>query len=272
MSQTGDKALWALVTGAGSGLGLAIAKSLADKGYHLVLVGRRLEKLQAAAHEIQTKGREVVCCPMDLARPQAAEELFEWCRERSYHFDFLVNNAGMYFYENALELDLGQIDSILQLHILTLTKICRLFGEDMMNDAKERFSDDRNVFPVRHILNISSYSVYLPMAGLSLYASSKTYIKSFSIILDKECRGSGLKVTVATPAGIDTELMRLRPMVRRLGRTLGALQPAELVAKRILKKTFRGRRCCIPGLFPFLTLPLLPVLHPVFRWSMRKDS
>ena len=81
----------ALVTGAGSGIGLAVAQGLAADGYDVVLAGRRLEILQAAAKVIGLQGFPLV---MDVSKPDEVTSGFRRIEEHFGRLDLLFNNAG----------------------------------------------------------------------------------------------------------------------------------------------------------------------------------
>lgn len=105
--QRADESLrTALVTGACSGIGLAIARLLGELGYALVLVSHREGPLAAAAAEIRAAhGVDVHAVTLDLARPEAAGELFGAVAALGVEVDVLVNNAGMFFFGEAVDAD-----------------------------------------------------------------------------------------------------------------------------------------------------------------------
>lgn len=254
--------MWAIVTGGSSGLGLALAKRLAKQGYDLVLVSRSAEKLDEAAARIKEccGGRDIRVCPMDLSRPGAAESLHEWTEARGIDPDVLVNNAGMYFYEPVTEVNESQQDCLIGLNISALASLCRLYGRDM---AALGCKSGR---PEKYILNIASYSVYMPIEGFGYYAGSKAFVRTFSRCFAKEMRHSGVKVTAVAPAGIDTGLMHLRPRIRSLARTFGFLASADTIA-RISLRVLKSRRIhyWIPLWYNVLFIPFLWVFQRFFK-------
>lgn len=86
----------ALVLGAGSGLGAACAKALAKEGAHVVMVGRRIEALEARAAEIRTLAPQAQCTPFvwDISDPTRASEQVAEIRRRVGPIQVLVNNTG----------------------------------------------------------------------------------------------------------------------------------------------------------------------------------
>ena len=213
----------ALVTGAGSGIGRCMARRLAELGYRLILAGLDPAKLEAAAEELHEQyGLAVEVIPIDLARPEAAHELFERVQALGREVDVLVNNAGAFSFRDILQTPVERIERILCLHALTTTLTCRLFGTEM---ARRGCGG--------HILNMASYSLWMPWPGLALYSASKSYLRGFSVAFAKEVREQNIRVTAVCPAGVATDLYGLPPRWQRIGLRLGAhhagqLRPASL--------------------------------------------
>uniref|UniRef100_UPI003AACDA3D SDR family NAD(P)-dependent oxidoreductase n=1 Tax=Alistipes shahii TaxID=328814 RepID=UPI003AACDA3D len=186
---------WALVTGAGSGIGRCYALRLAALGYNLVLAGNRREPLETVCSEILAAGAgpdggvrkaaspaagfrpEVRIVEIDLARIEAAAELWEAVRREGAAIDVLVNNAGIFSFRDILQTPAERIERIILLHDLTNTQLCRMAAADMVRRGCRG-----------HILNMSSYSLWMPFPGLALYSASKAYMRSFSVAFAKEVR------------------------------------------------------------------------------------
>ncbi|HSZ85596.1 MAG TPA: SDR family NAD(P)-dependent oxidoreductase, partial [Puia sp.] len=85
----------ALITGASKGIGKAIAEELASHKYNLLLVARSAEMLQQVANEFREKYKiEVDILAIDLSFADSPEKVFNWCKEKNYDINILVNNAG----------------------------------------------------------------------------------------------------------------------------------------------------------------------------------
>ena len=254
----------ALVTGAGSGIGRCMARRLAELGYRLILAGLDPAKLEAAAEELHEQyGLAVEVIPIDLARPEAAHELFERVQALGREVDVLVNNAGAFSFRDILQTPVERIEKILCLHALTTTLTCRLFGAEMSRRGCGG-----------HILNMASYSLWMPWPGLALYSASKSYLRSFSVAFAKEVRERGIRVTALCPAGVATDLYGLTPYWQRIGCKLGVLITPDSCARRGLKALWRGRRCIVPDWWnrawiPFCKVLPMWVLRPVRRFTMK---
>lgn len=257
-------AAWALVSGAGSGIGRCYALRLAALGYRVALVGERVERLEAVKQEIETAGGvEVRICPLDLARTTAAQELFDWTQAQGIAVDVLVNNAGIFSFCDVLNTPAERIERMILLHDLTATQLCRMFAGDMIRRGVRGY-----------ILNMSSFSLWMPFPGLSIYSASKAYLKSFSVAFAREVADRGIRVTAVCPAGVATDLYGLTPRWQRIGLRLGALISADSCARRGLRALWRGRRCIVPDWWNRLFIPICKVLpmwmlRPLRRFTMK---
>ncbi|MBQ3083128.1 MAG: SDR family NAD(P)-dependent oxidoreductase, partial [Alistipes sp.] len=124
---------WALVTGAGSGIGRCYAQRLAALGYNLIIVGNQEHPLRTAAEEIARQAGVLVRpLALDLARIDAAEELYEAVAAAGIEIDVLINNAGIFSFCDVLSTDEERIERILLLHDMTATKLCRRYAARMI--------------------------------------------------------------------------------------------------------------------------------------------
>lgn len=254
---------WALVTGAGTGIGRRYAERLAALGYNLVIVGLAPAAIaQARLELIASHSVEVLALATDLARVEAARELYDRIRAERIAVDVLINNAGIFSFLDVLRTPAERIERIVLLHDLTVTQLCRLFAADMAQRGGG------------HILNMSSYSLWMPFPGLSVYSASKAYIRAFSVAFAKEVSEIGIRVTTVCPAGVATDLYGLTPRWQGIGKRFGALISADSCARRGLRALWRGQRCIVPDWWNRIWIPfckLLPmcVLRPARRITMR---
>jgi len=101
---------YALVTGASSGIGLCMARRLADMGYPLILVARRVERLENLAKEIREQTKvDVRVIPMDLSAPDAAARLRAETQRLGLHTEILINNAGYGMQGKFVEMDTDKL-------------------------------------------------------------------------------------------------------------------------------------------------------------------
>lgn len=252
---------WALVTGAGSGIGRCYALRLSALGYNLVLVGNRAETLESVGHEIAAANVKTIT--LDLARLDAAQELYDKVESKGIAIDVLINNAGIFSFCDILSTPAERIERIILLHDVTVTQLCRLYAADMARRGVKGY-----------ILNMSSYSLWMPFPGLSLYSASKAFMRSFSIAFAKEVCQYGVRVTAVCPAGVATDLYGLTPRWQRVGRSLGVLITPDSCAQRGLRALWRGRRCIVPDWWNRVWIPLckivpMCIMRQIRRYTMK---
>ena len=248
-SERNRKNKTALITGAASGLGFAFAENLAQQGYDLLLVDIQEEKIHGIAEQFKNNYQVNICvlC-LDLSEINAAEAVYAFCREHQIEIHILISNAGRLVFGSITDIESDNYNSFLQLHLNTPAKLCRLFG----NEMKTRRSG--------YILTVSSLSAWMPYPYLSLYASTKRFIRTFSRSIHFEFSGYNVGVTTICPGAIDTQLFELKPKLRKIAKTMGIMITPDLLAKRALKKMFRKRITYIPGIINKIALPLILIL------------
>lgn len=237
----------ALVTGASSGIGLQYATQLA-RDYHcdLLLVSNQEKELNEVAAELKAQyGVQTIAHYADLSLTNAAEDLYAWSTAQGLEVDVLINNAGVFFFNEYCETPLKRIDLMLQLHVVTVAKLTRLYAADMC--ARKR----------GYILNMSSMSAWMAMPGIQTYNATKAFIYNFSKSLWYELKPHNVHITVMAPGAVDTGLFGLAPNLRKLAVNLTVSIPPEKLVKRALKKLFKGKKADTPGFINWLSTPLL---------------
>ena len=254
----------ALVTGASSGIGLQYATILArDYACDLLLVSNQQRELEESAQKIsQSFGVKTYPFFCDLARQEAAREVYDFAADQGLTIDILINNAGFFFFNPLYETPPEKVESMVMLHVVTLTSLCRLFGADMCQRGKG------------YILNMSSLCKWMEFPGIQTYIATKTYIYSFSKSIWYEMKPKGVSVTVVTPGAVDTGLYGLAPHLRRLAVRLGVSLPPEKLAAKALRRMFKHKKTCMPGLINHLSIPLFRHVPDwlVFRVMKRLSS
>lgn len=252
---------WALVTGGSRGIGMCYAEQLAGLGYNIIITSQKGEGIDIVQREIVDKyGVETRNITMDLARAGAAQELFDRIATMGIEVDVLINNAGVFSFLDVLNTSIERIERLILLHDMTTTICCRLFAAEM---AKRGGG---------YILNMSSFSLWMPFPGLALYGASKAYLRTFSVAFAKEVCENNIRVTAVCPAGVATDLYGLSPKWQRIGLKIGVLITPESCAKRGLKALWRGRRCVVPDWWNRIFIPLCRIMPMCIIKPIRKST
>ena len=235
----------ALVTGASDGIGLEFCTILAARGYHLILVARRKEKLNALAKHLMAKHKTIHCTVIsaDLGKPQAAQKLFQTTLKKGLQVDFLVNNAGLLHNGYFTALDLQAQEQMITVNMLALTALTHLFANDMASRG------------AGHILNVASLAAWTPIPNQNVYAATKAYVLSFSQALHNEMHaaGTGVTVTALCPGYTATKMMDNPDQGGKLMIPENMMQSAETVAELGIDACLAGKAVLIPGFANRLT-------------------
>jgi uncharacterized protein len=227
---------YALITGSSSGMGYEYARLLAQRGYNLVLVSNEQEKLESVRKELQEKFTiNALAFYMDLSLPEAAHDLYKRCSEKGIQVDILINNAGIFFFGEVVKTDPYKASKMINLHVLTPSVLCLLFGKDM---KKRRYG---------YILNTSTISTDMPYPGIVLYSATKQYLKSFSRALRSEMWDYNVSVTCVCPGAVATNLFDPNVIDYKKAMRYGIMMSAEKVARIALAAMFRRKAVVIPG-------------------------
>lgn len=211
---------WALVTGATSGIGRALAEELASVGVNLILTGRRIDKLKAAAAELSSRyGNQAYFFQADLTLPDSPRKIWEFTESRKIQIEVLVNNAGVLAYGEFATSDLDKQLAMLQVHCLATTHLSRLYLPGMV----QRKSGD---------VLIVATTTLIPAPYLSTYAASKGFLLLFAEGVREEVARHGVNVS-ALCAGPTASELHADAQVSR-GEKSRLLQPAREVAQRAL--------------------------------------
>jgi short-subunit dehydrogenase len=187
----------ALVTGASSGIGLAYAQALARRGYDLLLVGRRRERLDALAAELHGAGARAEVIVADLGAAAGLAQVEALCRDRA--LDLLVNNAGVAHYMPFVKLPPEKLDELLQVNTVAVTKLARAALEGMVGRGRGA------IVNVASLLAFSGPLRRPNFPARATYAATKAFMVAFTQLLAAELEGTGVKVQVVCPGVVATE-------------------------------------------------------------------
>ncbi|HLG99748.1 MAG TPA: SDR family oxidoreductase [Bryobacteraceae bacterium] len=227
----------ALVTGASSGIGAAFASALAARGYDLILVARREDRLKELARLLEKSrgGMQVEALAADLTRDTDLARVEHRIASAS-NLDLLVNNAGIGSRGKFFEADLARQDEMHRLHVLATLRLTHAALSGMVPRATGA------------IINVSSVAGFWQAPGNVSYCATKCWMNSFTEGLALELAGmrSPVKVQALCPGYTRSEFhtaARLRP--ERISANMW--MSAEEVVAASLHGLDRGQTFVIPG-------------------------
>lgn len=226
----------ALITGASSGIGLELAKLFAADGHDLILVARSKDALEKLAQELTGKHKvKARVLSVDLSLSSAANEIYE--QLSGVEVEFLINNAGFGIFGMVAETKESNLLEMMQVNIVALTQLTRLFLPDMIKRKRGR------------ILNVASTAAFQPGPLMAVYYASKAYVLSFSEALANETKGSGVTVTALCPGPTLTGFQK-RAHMEDSNLVSGNLpvMDAAGVARVGYRAMMKGKTLVIPGM------------------------
>ena len=226
----------ALITGASSGIGRELARIAAKDGREVVLVARRIERLEELARELtQNFGVTAHSVAADLGDPASPARIFREVTERIGEVDLLVNAAGLgvhgFFADTVLEKELGTI----RVNVRALTEMTKLFLPAMLRRR-------RGV-----ILNLASTAAFQPGPLMAVYYATKAYVLSFTEALAEELHGTGVTATALCPGPTVTEFQKHAGMEDTPLFSGFLVSDAAAVARVGYDGAMRGKRVVVPG-------------------------
>lgn len=249
-----------LITGGAGGIGQELAKLFARDGYDLLLVDRTKEELKQANDMLRAidQNKRVWLLDQDLTEPDAFRKISEFTRNHCLNIDVLVNCAGFGSYGFVNEVDDEKELDMLQLHIITLYKLTRLYLKEMVERNEGR------------IINISSISAFQPSPFFATYGASKSFVLNFSRALNYELKEKGLnvKVLAVCPTAVkDTGFKTAAGMEHTRAFHSWMSVNSKVVARDTYNALWSDKDVVIPGRYLGLlhhVVSLLPV-----KWLMR---
>jgi uncharacterized protein len=230
----------ALITGASSGIGEEFARRLAERGYELILVARRKERLDELAAELPTKAIPIEC---DLATE--ADKLPAKVKRRRVQVDLLVNNAGFGLRGHFLDLDPKREAEMVRVNCEAVVTLTHAFLPGMVEHGSGG------------IITVASTAGMQPLPYEVTYGASKAFAISFMEALWTELRGTGVRCLVVNPGPVKTEWQGVAGYEENT-----PIPPGMITAERCVRDALRAydhnKRSTITGTF--------------FPWFMRASK
>ena len=194
----------AVVTGASRGIGRACALRLAEDGMTVVVNYSRSEAAALeVVEQIKAKGGDAIALRADVSDPAAVKEMFKTVWKTYGQIDVLVNNAGIVRDEYLLMLTEGSLNTCLDLNL-------KGYFYCAQQAVLKMFRKKSGV-----IINMSSVSSKMALAGQSVYSATKGAINSMTQTMAKELAPYGIRVNAVAPGFIETEMIDALPADKR---------------------------------------------------------
>ena len=251
----------ALITGASAGLGAEFARQLARQGYNLVLVARRLDKLNTLAERLQGEhpNLTVNCIAADLSDKAAPQQIFAQTQSLGIDIDFLINNAGAAGPELLTDTPWQTHADYLQLMMLSVTELCHLYVPGMVARGFGR------------VINVASVAGRIARGGDCHYGPSKNYLVALSEGMGLTVKAKGVHVSALCPGFTHTDFHASERLATMKAGMPGFLwYDADVVVREGLAALEKGKAIYTSGrlyrfLVPILRQPWMRSLMGRFR-------
>ncbi len=243
MDNNQEKTKITLITGATGGLGTAFCKECAIQNKNMLICGRKESALNNLKSELLELNQniKIYIFAFDMANKQQIDNLIEFINFNNLQVDMLINNAG-YITEGSIKHAKKE----------TLMNAIQVNCEGTIYLTKS-ILDNKQTLSKLNIITISSLASCYPMPYMAIYASTKSLIKNFMLALRFEYKKENIKVLVVQPGAIATsQEMKDAISAQGLKGKLSAVKP-EVIAKKSLKKSLKGKSNYVPGFFNKLT-------------------
>jgi short-subunit dehydrogenase len=222
----------ALITGASAGLGAEYARQLAAAGTGLILVARRLDRLETLAGDLRSKhGVAVEVFPADLSTPESVAAV-EGRIAASPTLDLLVNNAGFGGRTGFVRSETNDHMAMLRVHIEATVRLTKAALTGMISRGYGA------------VINIASVAAFSPFSG-ALYSGTKAFLVMFSENLQAELKDKGVLVQALCPGMTHTEFHEIAGIDKAIVPKPFWMK-AEEVVRISLRRLGRGP-ICVPG-------------------------
>lgn len=213
-----------VITGASSGIGAEIANQAVARGANLVLLARRVERLQALKKVLEQKyGGNIFVHALDVSHLDEVERVFSIIHQQIGAIDVLVNNAGFGAFKEAHEAAISEIQDMFAVNVVGLMACTKMVLPNMI------------ALRSGHIINIASQAGKIATPKSSVYAATKHAVLGYTNSLRMEMSRHNVYVTAVNPGPIATDFFQIADesgsYVKNVGKYM--LQP-EYVARKVV--------------------------------------
>ncbi|MFO0661260.1 MAG: SDR family NAD(P)-dependent oxidoreductase [Polyangiaceae bacterium] len=256
MSKTDPSSLIVLVTGASSGIGAAVVRRFAHEGAKVIAAARRLDRLEALAHEFE--GR-VLPRQLDVTDSQAVSRMLTELPDGFSRISVLVNNAGAALgIAGAPAASLDDWIAMIDLNTKALVTVTH----GVLSGMVER---NRG-----HVINIGSVAGSYPYPGGNVYGGTKAFVEQFSLGLRADLLGKNIRVTNVEPGMVETEfsLVRYKGDEAKANAVYASFQP--LSADDIAETVYWS--ATLPEHVNINRLEVMPVRQAFAGFAVKRDT
>jgi len=252
-----------VITGASSGIGTELARQLAERGYNLVLVARRRERLEELAGTL--RARHGVAVDLDdtpVGDRDARARLVGSLQDGEREVVGLCNNAGFGTYGRFQKLDFEREQEEVRVNVEAVHHLTGAFVPRMLERGAGA------------ILNVASIAGFQPLPYQATYGATKAFVLAFSEALHTDLLGTGVSCTALCPGPTKTEFVEVAEMQGLEANAPGFLwQSAADCARDGIEGMLHGRRTVVPRITNKVTAQagrltprsvLLPVMRAVY--------
>ncbi len=180
-----------IITGGSEGIGAATARMFAEAGANLMLVARDKKNLEAVAEELRDKTK-VEIFAMDVSDADACIDVFKKAKFEFGRVDILVNNAGYNARGLVEEVGATELAKVVDVNLRAPIVLSRIALPYLRESAEGA------------IINVGSLAGRVIYPGAAVYSASKAGLRSFSLALSEELRGTGIKIGLISPGPVST--------------------------------------------------------------------
>lgn len=224
-----------VITGAASGIGQQIALQLLGKNAIVIGVDLNLDALEGTKSLAGDKHVNFFPYQLDISNHEAVKSFHKEVMNKHINIHGLINNAGIIQpFTDVKNLDFNTMERVMNVNFYGSLYLIKAF--------LPHFLEQKHA----HIVNVASMGAFIPFPGQTIYGSSKAAVKLLSEGLYAELKDTNVKVTLAMPGAIDTNIME-NSQVQMINKgsekgnvkMLSASKAAEIILKAVENDKFR---------------------------------